>query len=317
MLSFWLKVADEVDAYCKAFLAVVVDHQKGSPGKTRACMFYSEGGEQVGTIGGGAMEARLVKEARNALRDGFLKPGLRRLEHQATGGETASGLICGGSQTVVSLVLDQSDRPVIHKLVERLQADQPGCLVIGPEGISFEEELLDHPSTELTETGTDWKVRLGLLNRRRMLIAGCGHCGAALARQMRLLGFQVTVDEPRKSLFTLRNLPRGVKTRVRPFAEAGRELGHADLTYAVVMAPSCPDDVDALASLIPLPFPFVGVMGSSSKLARIRETLLNRGFSEKDLQRLEAPVGISMKSDTPEEIAVSIAAQILRLPQQV
>ena len=85
----------------------------------------------------------------------------------------------------------------------------------------------------------------------------------------------------------------------------------------MVMTPSFSDDVDALTSLLPLPFPFIGVMGSPAKLKKIREELKIRNFGHEDWSRVTAPVGLAINSDTPEEIAVSIAAQILQKTNQV
>jgi len=66
-----------------------------------------------------------------------------------------------------------------------------------------------------------------------------------------------------------------------------------------------------LANLLPQAFPFIGVMGSPVKLKKIKDELQIRGFGESDWSRVTAPVGLPIESDTPAEIAVSIAAQIL------
>ncbi|MCZ6674166.1 MAG: XdhC family protein [Verrucomicrobia bacterium] len=311
MLAIWKKVADELDSHYKVFLAIVVDHQKGSPGTARAQLLYTEAGEILGTIGGGIMEARLLEEAHNQLRSGKIKPTLRTLYHHPRN-EDASGLICGGAQSLVTMVLDNDHRPIVHSLLNRLEHDQPGSLILSPSGLNIEEEDLNEPSTRFEKDGDVWAARLGLLNRRRVLVVGCGHCGAALARQMDMLGFQVTVVEPREELYTLRDVPSRVVKQFRAFSEAGQTIDHARLTFAVVMTPSYLDDVDALASLQPNPFPFIGVMGSPVKLKKIKGELLSRGISPSDESRICAPVGLPIESDTPEEIAVSIAAQILQ-----
>lgn len=315
MLNFWSRVADELDCYCKAFLALVVDHKKGSPGTKGSLFLVTEGGGRFGTIGGGAMEMRLSEEAEAALGKGRHKPTLQTVVHRSTRDESASGLICGGSQSQVTLVLDQSHRRLIHAVLDRVSRDKPGCLVISPEGLHLDEENMDRPSIELAGEGREWTVRFGLLNRHRIVIAGCGHCGAALARQMDFLGFQVTVVEPRADLFTLKDLPSTVNQRIENYDVAAEQVEHAELTFAVVMTPSYTEDIAALASLLPRPFRFIGIMGSPSKVKKIREALATRGFGDEDVGRLQAPVGLPMLSDTPEQIAVSVAAQILRVCQ--
>ena len=185
--------------------------------------------------------------------------------------------------------------------------------MISPSGMSLQEEDIDQASNSLKNDPNQWEVGIGLLNRRRVLIVGCGHCGAALARQMDLLGFQVTVVEPRIGLSTTEQLPARAVLLKQAYAEAAKEQEYARLTFVVVMTPSYPDDVDALASLLPEAFPFIGVMGSPSKLQKIKDELYNRGFDESDWDRVVAPVGLSINSDTPEEIAVSVAAQLVQL----
>lgn len=316
MLEFWNKVVYELDCYQKVFVAIVVAHKKGSPGTARARLLCTEAGEVLGTIGGGVMESRLAEEAERTLHSGPFEPQLKTLVHREAEGALESGLVCGGSQTLVTLVLEPDHRRVLYEVAERLRYGQPGCLVINPSGIRLEEEDLDDPACRLEEDGDDWEASIGLFNRRRVLIVGCGHCGSALARQMDQLGFSVTVVESRAGLRTTQRLPKPVHFLNRPYSEAATAVEHARLTFAVVMTPSYPDDVDALASLLPAAFPFIGVMGSPSKLQKIKEALYARGISESDWERVTAPVGISVNSDTPDEIAVSVAAQILQISNQ-
>ena len=313
MLGFWNKVVYELDCFSKVFVAIVVEHKKGTPGTARAMILRTEAGEVLGTIGGGVMESRLLDEAKGALESGSFEPQLKTLVHRQSKDHVESGLICGGSQTVVTLVLNPDHRRVLYEVCSCLRQGNAGRLTISPAGISLESESTEDPSCSLRVLGEDWEAAIGLLNRRRVLIVGCGHCGAALARQMDLLGFQVTVVEPRIGLPSTENLPKRVQVLNNPYAEAAKDLEYAILTFAVVMTPSYPDDLDTLASLLLEALPFIGVMGSPSKLKKIKEKLYARGFRASDWDRLTAPVGLPVNSDTPEEIGVSVAAQILQL----
>ena len=316
MLEFWNKVVYELNCYQRVFVAIVVAHKKGSPGTVRAQLLCTESGEVIGTIGGGIMESRLVEEAKATLESGPFHPQLKTLVHHKSEEAFESGLVCGGSQTLATLVLEPDDRKVLYEVVNRLRYGETGRLIVDPSGIRLEEEDLDDAPCALKSEGDDWEASIGLFNRRRILIVGCGHCGAALARQMNLLGFHVTVVESRAGLPTIQNLPKTIQFLARSYSEAATGVEHARLTFAVVVTPSYPDDVDALTGLLPAAFPFIGVMGSPSKLQKIKDELYTRGFSESDWARVTAPVGVPVNSDTPEEIAVSIAAQILQLSNQ-
>ena len=316
MLDFWNKVVYELDCYQKVFVAIVVDHKKGTPGTARAQMLVTESGEVIGTIGGGIMESRLVEEAASIIGNGLHTPQLKTLVHRKAEDLIESGLICGGSQTVVSVVFEPDHRRVLYEVCRRLRYGKSGRLVFAETGIALEEESLDQSPCILETEGENWRASLGLLNRRRVLIVGCGHCGAALARQMDVLGFDVTVVESRSGLPTAESLPARVKLLNKPYSKAAQELEYPRLTYAIVMTPSYPDDVDALAGLLLEAFSFIGVMGSPSKLKKIKDELYARGLTESDWARVTAPVGVPMNSDTPSEIAVSVAAQILQLDNE-
>jgi xanthine dehydrogenase accessory factor len=243
MLNFWSKVLYELDCYVKVFVALVVEHQKGSPGTTSSQLLLTEGSEVIGTIGGGVMESQLLEEAEKLLKTGNHPPTLRTVFHRSTGVSEKSGLICGGSQTILTMVLHTDHREVLRDMVYRLRYDQPGSLVISPAGLTLEEEDLTRPSLRFEGSEDNWQIGLGLLNRRRVHVVGCGHCGIALVRQMHMLGFNVTIVEPRENLHTTADLPSELKISFLPFSSAGKNLNHANMTFAVVMTPSFRDDV--------------------------------------------------------------------------
>lgn len=309
-------MSGELSARRLVYLAVVVGHQKGSPGTAGAQLLLTEAGEVLGTIGGGIMEARLLEEAGEALKKGPAQPALRVLHHKATDAFETSGLICGGAQSLVTVVLGSESQNLVSDVVDWLRDGKNGVLLISNAGLSLGEEDLSQPSAFLEGSDENWTAGIGLLNRHRVLIVGCGHCGSALARQMAMLGFNVEVVEPRMDLASVKALNEAVTILQKPFSEASHGIDHVRLTFAVVMTPSYPDDVDVLASLLPQAFPFIGVMGSPVKLKKIKDELFTRGFSESHWSRLTAPVGLPIESDTPAEIAVSIAAQILQQTKQ-
>ena len=317
MLSFWRTVAGEVFEGRRVFLAFVVGHQKGSPGTEQARLLFTENGQQLGTIGGGAMEARLLDDSKAAFKEGRLAPQLTTLEHRSSK-ESASGLFCGGTQTQVTLIVDESQKTIIGEILERLEMGNSGTLVFDSEGISLGEEELTESAAGFDSQNVHWSAWLGLFNRRRILIVGFGHCGAALARQMDMLGFHVTAVDPREDLFAHHALPSEMAAEFCDYTDAGAliEVNHARLTFAIVMTPSFIDDVAALTGLLSQPFPFIGVMGSPAKIKKIQDELRIQNFRDESLSRITAPVGLSINSDTPEEIAVSVAAQILQITKQ-
>lgn len=316
-MAFWKTVTDELDAGRGTFLALVAACTKGSPGTPGARMLLTAAGEQVGTIGGGRMELDILRQGRERLAAGDIAPRFDKLHHYKNAPGVESGLICSGTQTNLTVCLDPArDGETIRAARALVEADAPGWLHISPEGIAVEAVETLPPDTSgvlLTDPASDaWQVSLCLLNLRRVAIVGAGHCGMALGRQMAVLRYAVSVFDHRRDLHTAQLRDSLPVTWVDGFADAGGRIRYPELTAAVVMTPDYPSDVAALSGLLPHPFPFLGAMGAKAKIQAIRRSLAEHGFAKADLDRVVAPIGLPIESDTPEEIAVSVAAQILQ-----
>ena len=99
---------------------------------------------------------------------------------------------------------------------------------------------------------------------------------------------------------------------VDDYAEAGARIRQPEWTHVVVMSADVDSDIRGLLGVAEGPFPYIGVMGAPAKLARIRSALKQAGIGEEAIARLYGPIGLPMTSNTSEEIAVSVAAQILQ-----
>lgn len=310
MQTIWHKLVAELEAGRRVFLVLVIDSTRGSPGTPSSALLVTEEGEQTGTIGGGCMEQNLYQQALDALHNGWYTTRINRLEHRDTGKDNASGLVCGGSQTNLLSLVDPSRLATAKAVAEHFKYDRAGVLTVSSEAWTFESGRQSSKSLWVDQTGA-WQLHLSTHNRKRVAIFGGGHCGAALARQMRWLGFAVVVIEPRTDLFTLDDIEWVTVLTTDSFDKGAALVNYPEMTFVVVLTPSAKQDIDALNGILKHPFPFVGVMGSRAKIKMIRNSIRDRGFDDEDWQRITAPVGFQIDSDTPEEIAVSIAAQIL------
>ena len=314
---FWSYLDRHLAAGRKVFLAVVAENTAHSPGTAGARMFLSEDGERVGTIGGGIMEHKLLQRAAEILKGDDFPPEIQTLHHRRAADGERSGMICAGSQTNLYLVCrPEEDLETVERLVSLLDAGRSGALRIDARGIEVVEEApdLSRPQILLERDGEGWRYEEQLLNRRRMAILGGGHCALALARTMGRLGYDVSVFETRENVFEaeLEAVARRVEV-VDDFRHAGPRIDFPELTWVVVMTTDFPSDVRALAGAAGRPFRFLGVMGAPAKIAEIMARLEEEGFSSAELERIHAPVGMPIASHTPEEIAISVAAQILQL----
>ena len=316
MSSFWERVHGHLDAGSRVFVACVAEHTRGSPGTTGAKLLVAESGELFGTIGGGVMEHRLVEQARALLQCDNYRPRKQTLIHNEVAASDASGLICEGSQTNVFCVLDgPRDLANVRIIVDRVRNDQRGWIEIDDGGLRPAENGagIDAPRTTFTETDGEWRYREDLLNRRRLAVIGGGHCAAALGEVMAPLGYHVRVFDARSQVASHdRATAVADLSIVADYAEAGPSIPYPESTCAVVMTADYRTDVRALVGVAELPFPFLGLMGGRRKIDRVFSLLRKEGISQETIDRIHAPVGLDIGSETPEEIAISIAAQVLR-----
>ncbi|TXD33854.1 hypothetical protein FRC96_15425 [Lujinxingia vulgaris] len=326
-LNLWRYVLGALEAGQPVHLTHVAWHSRHSPGTTGASLAVAADGASAGTIGGGIMEAELIQRAKALLDDWTPQRGagleVRELEHRrkATRGER-SGLFCAGQQTNISYIMAPDQASMVRRILELLQSDEPGWIEVSPQGLRLDEtappELPPIRFERASHDADDVVLRAQLLNWKRVAIIGGGHCGLALSRVMAQLGYAVTVFDTREDVFTLQQNRWATHTVVvDDYAEAGRLIRQPAWTHVVVMSADVDSDIRGLIGVLRLegpqkPFPYIGVMGAPAKLARIRSALKEAGVSEDAIARLYAPIGLPMTSNTPEEIAISVAAEILQ-----
>ena len=316
MSAFWEQVGGHLERGGRVFVACVAEHSRGSPGTAGAKLLVTEGGDPFGTVGGGMMEHRLVEQARELLRSGGAQPEKHTLVHSDTADGERSGLVCEGSQTNVFCVLaGDRDRATVGAIAAAVRDDRPAWMVMDGAGLRLTEREPDfsRPAFALTGEGERWRYEEDLLNRRRLAVIGGGHCAVALAEVMARLGYRTQIFDTRTEVVTHdRAAAVGTVTHVADYRAAGPLTAWPELTAVVVMTADYLTDVHALLGTAELPFPFVGLMGGRRKIARIFAQLREEGVPREALEQVHAPVGLDIGSDTPEEIAVSVAAQILR-----
>ena len=317
MSAFWEQVGGHLERGERVFVACVAEHNRGSPGTAGAKLLVAEAGDLFGTVGGGMMEHRLVEQARTLLREGDghsrrSAPWCTAIPRRASG----RGMVCEGSQTnVFCMLAGDRDGATVRGITAALSEDRPAWMVIDGDGLRLMQREPDfgRPPFALTEEGGTWRYHEDLLNRRRLAVIGGGHCAVALAEVMARLGYRSQIFDARTEVVTHdRASELGTVAHVADYAAAGPLIGYPELTAVVVMTADYLTDVRALLGTVELPFPFVGLMGGRRKISRIFSQLREEGVPLQELDKVHAPVGLDIGSDTPEEIAVSVAAQILR-----
>lgn len=144
-----------------------------------------------------------------------------------------------------------------------------------------------------------------------LVIFGAGHVGKALAELGAFAGFRVTVWDERPEFANDENIPwaRNIACPIDKIYENGISLH--ERSYVVIMTRGHMLDSEAVAITDGKPGAYYGMIGSRSKIATVRKMLLERGVSEKHIDRIFKPIGLPIKARTPNEIAVSVMAEII------
>jgi xanthine dehydrogenase accessory factor len=145
-----------------------------------------------------------------------------------------------------------------------------------------------------------------------LIILGAGHVGRALSTAARFIGFRVTVVDDREEYANPENIPDAHEIVVDDFDKVLAHIAVNSATFIVIATRGHNHDLEALKAALKTEARYIGLLGSRRKKALLLNTLKKEGFSKTDIARVITPVGLPIGSVTPEEIAVSITAQMIK-----
>ena len=255
-LEFYEEVARFLRAGRVLAVATVVAHQGSAPRPAGARMIVTELGETEFSVGGGAFEALVIADARDAIREGR---GVEKEYRFTEQGDGATGMVCGGRVRVLIEVV----RP-------------PACL----------------------------------------FVFGGGHVGREVAHQAVRLGFAVTVVDDRPEYLRASRSPAGVR-RVRVERDFSSGLPAIPAGAFVTIVTRCHrTDLAALRHAVGRGAAYVGLIGSRRKIVTVLTRAEELGSPKAALREVRGPIGLAIGAETPEEIAVSIAAEMIAVRHQ-
>jgi xanthine dehydrogenase accessory factor len=263
----------------QAVVLVQIERFEGSsPREAGAWLCVNAQGFE-GTVGGGHLEFEALAQARRMLADASTQRSARELTQRYALGP-ALGQCCGG---------------VVWLRFERFDSSN------APEFIALYEDLM----------------RANTSKHQKIALFGGGHVGQALVRTLACLPMQLRWIDSRDEIFPS-NLPPHVQTEhSSPVQSAVRELTAG--SHVLIMSFSHAEDLDVVIECLKrqrekADLPFIGLIGSQTKWATFRHRLEDRGFTAEEIAQVTCPIGIDgVHGKEPEVIAVSVAAQLLRL----
>jgi len=301
----------------KVVLLYVLESRGSSPGRQGFNMFVTETCEMLGSIGGGIMEHKLVELAKSKLKNNDLNIIFKHQIHSKSVANNQSGMICSGEQSVAIIPLSQKDIPVVQQIVDCLQKGETGMLKITsqqlPHPFQFLSEKPSKPYTFNFINEQNWYYTEKIGYKKFAFIIGGGHVSYALTKVLVDLEFHCTLIDDRAELHTLEKNKYAHQKLILNYDELGQHVRVGNDVFIFIMTFGYRTDLVVLKQLIDKQVAFKGMMGSKEKVKQLMEEMKSLGYSEAQLLTVYSPIGLNIKSRTPHEIAISIAAQIIQL----
>ena len=308
MTEVWSFVQQKLESSLRVILLYVFESEGSSPGRKGFKMAVSADGDFCGTIGGGIMEYKMVENAKSMLKQAEPKPLLMRQYHDKGHVSNQSGMICSGSQLNAFIPVYIEYLPLIKNIVSCIEAGKSGTVILSPGGIIFKEAPAGGFEYHSKES---WQYSEALNQKPVIHIIGAGHIGLALSELMRYLGFYVKLYDDRPDLNTLAANSFAHEKHIVDYEKIASQFENAEHEYAVIMTIGYRTDKTVLLQLLEKNFNYLGLLGSKNKVETLYEEMKAEGIAETLLEKVHAPVGLHISSQTTQEIAVSIAAEII------
>jgi len=340
---------DLIDDICRVLdqdrplvLATVLSHQGSTPRGTGSRMLILPGGEIIGTIGGGSMEADVMQRAA-ALFDTRVSE-IRAYDLTAQPGLDKLDVICGGQmQILIEYIPAGNETKLFFKQLQTTLRQGDACVVIASvqrtkNQIRMGQRQVIHAQETLPRAGRYPIAHVeALISQNRdpqipvlkevgeqtyliephgiaqsVFIFGAGHVAKYVAAICKMVHFRTIVLDDRDEFANSSRFPAADQIIVLDNFENVIETLSIDInSYIVIVTRGHRHDQTVLSQALQTGAGYIGMIGSRKKRDAIYANLLNEGFTQQDINRVHSPIGLEIAAETPEEIAVSIAAEMI------
>jgi len=311
-----------------ALVSVIAD-SGSTPRGAGAKMVVHKDGASLGTIGGGAVEHKSSQLAVEAIKQkkSFIQ-GFKLAQNDVAD----LGMICGGNVEVYFQYIEggnDNNIALLESILTAFDTDKNSWLVteILNENLWnmwIQTENLQHG--KINDISTYLKKNSILIEREeakycidplvsteKVYIFGGGHISQKLVPVLKSIDFNCVVIDDRPEFANEKLFPLAEKTVVVSFADLSKSVKINPWDYVVILTRGHKNDYDTLVQILHTDACYIGLVGSRTKLGITRERLFTDGFTQDDFNRIYAPIGLAIKAVTPQEIAISIAAEMIKV----
>ena len=326
----------------RAVLATVIQQVGSAPRTSGAQMLIREDGSSLASVGGGRLEGEVLKEAPRVLKQGEA----RVLPFYLTGKDVAdTDMICGGNVQVFLEPLTRTQPEIIKiftALVEVKKTGGKGTLAtvvepgplgehegikvlvtsdgrtigsveLTPEAREAAQQVMVERVARLIPWGQGRLYMEPVFSEPTLYLFGAGHVSRYIAPVAKMVEFRVVVIDDRPEYANSDYFPRADDIWVESFEGLGRKLDLDDDAYLVIVTRGHVHDYTVLKDVLGKGARYIGMIGSRRKRDLVYKQLKEDGVSQAGLAKVHSPIGLDIKAETPEEIAVSIVAELIRV----
>ncbi|MDD6160916.1 MAG: XdhC family protein [Oscillospiraceae bacterium] len=309
-------------------LATVIGQSGSVPRGCGAQMLVGASGRLAGTVGGGAIEARAIRRGMELLAQGVSATE----DFSLCAGQGDLGMVCGGEVTVRFVYVGTEDgcwRAVAEETLRCFWEKRRGYLVQALRGEGA--AILDEEGNLLAGKDISCDVSavcyggcvegdrfvMPLPIGERAVVFGGGHVAQALVPLLAGVGFRCTVFENRPEFALRSRFPAAEQIVLGDYRAIGDSVELEESDFLIVMTHGHVHDFEIQEQLLRKRYAYVGVMGSRKKIAAVNARLVEAGIPREALERVHTPIGLNIGAVTPEEIAVSVAAECIAVRAQL
>lgn len=313
-------------------LATILSCSGSAPRGVGASMVVSSQGRQWGTIGGGAVEYAASQHAAELLNT--QKTDLRKY-HLNPNQIADLGMICGGEIEVLFTYFDASET-TLKLIAELIRLSQNNCEGYAVRSIQedskpgsiclYDGETLQPYCPELfdwLQTHHPQKALVAEINSIRYLVEpvgetshvyvfGGGHVAQKLIPLLSYVDFKVIVCEDREEFAKPQLFSQAENIVLHSFDDVFQELSIGKGDYVVIMTRGHQADYTILRQALKTNAFYIGCIGSRHKIALTKQRLREDGFTDQDFARVHTPIGLAIRAETPEEIGISVVAEMIQ-----
>ena len=309
-------------------LATVIKRTGSAPRDVGAKMFVGEDGKTVGTVGGGRLESDVYGEAL-----GFMNKGLTKIFSMRMDAEKVEekDMLCGGNVEILLEPVTTKQFDVYRQIDRYLRNRERGVAVTRFGDNIFAKTLVDRDLQTIGDA-LDGKIiercRDIFHMKQAMLlldgvladplqisfplyIFGAGHVAQYLSKIAKIADFHITVIDDREEFANSEQFPDADVFVVGELRDAFKFLDFTGNEYAVILTRSHEQDAEALEGCLRNQARYLGMIGSRRKVRIVLDHMRKKGFSDAGLAAIHAPVGIPIRAETPQEVAISIVAELV------